>query len=55
MPARALFSTLLEGVTSVSGLCGYNTVTGEAWKGCPKAASGNYERGHEKAIKDLIP
>jgi hypothetical protein len=52
LPARALFTTLLMGVNTVSGLCGYDTVTGEAWKGCPKAASGNYERGHEKALKD---
>ena len=51
LPARALFTTLLKGVSTVSGICGYNTVTGEAWKGCPEAVSGNYERGYEKAIK----
>lgn len=36
----------------MSGLCGYRTVTGEAWKGCPLAASGNYERGYEKSLKE---
>jgi len=52
LPARAIFSTLLKGISTVSGLCGYQTVTGEPWRGCPLATSGNYERGHEKAIKD---
>lgn len=52
LPARAIFTTLLKGISTVSGICGYQTVTGEAWKGCPMAASGNYERGHEKALVD---
>lgn len=55
MPARAFFKTVLMGISSVSDICGYPTVTGEAWKGCPKAASGNYERGYEKGIDALIP
>lgn len=54
LPARALFKTLLMGVSTVSGLCGYQTVTSAAWKGCPKATSGNYERGHEKGINVLV-
>jgi hypothetical protein len=54
LPARALFTTLLMGVRTVSGICGYDSVTGEAWKGCPKAASGNYERGCEKASKETL-
>jgi hypothetical protein len=52
LPARALFTTLLRGINTVSDVCGYATVTGEAWKGCPKATSGNYERGHAKAVKE---
>ncbi len=55
LPARALFKTLLMGVNTVSGICGYQVVTGEAWKGCPQAASGNYERGYEKGIQALVP
>jgi hypothetical protein len=54
LPARALFKTLLMGVSTVSGICGYGTATGKAWKGCPKAESGNYERGCEKGINALI-
>jgi len=55
LPARALFKTLLMGVSTVSGLCAYHTVTGNAWKGCPLANTGNYERGQEKGINALIP
>lgn len=55
LPARALFKTLLMGISTVSGLCAYQTVTGAAWKGCPMAASGNYERGCEKGIEALVP
>lgn len=55
LPARALLKTLLMGLRTVSGICGYHTVTGEAWKGCAKAGSGNYERGCEKGIEALVP
>jgi uncharacterized protein YbjQ (UPF0145 family) len=55
LPARAFFKTFMMGVSTVSGLCNYHTVTGTAWKGCPKANSGNYERAHEKGIAALIP
>jgi hypothetical protein len=53
LPARAIFKTLLMGVSTVSGICGYSAVTGTAWKGCPKATSGNYERGYDKGISAL--
>jgi hypothetical protein len=55
MPARALLLTLLKRVPTVAGLCGYGKVTSDAWKGCPKAASGSYEKGHKKGIAALIP
>ena len=55
MPARAFFKTVLMGISSLSDICCYRTVTGEAWKGCPKANSGNYERGYEMGISALIP
>jgi hypothetical protein len=29
-------------------------VTGEAWKGCPKGASGNYKRGFDKGLDSLF-
>lgn len=54
LPARALFKTLLMGVSTTSGICAYDKAIGKAWQGCPKAASGNYERGFEKGINALI-
>ncbi len=55
LPARALFKRLLKTIPSVSEICGYDTVTSEAWRGCSKAGSGYYERGHGKGIDALIP
>lgn len=55
LPARTAFLCLLKQITTVSGLCGYDAVTSEAWQGCPKARSGNYERGHQKGLTALIP
>jgi hypothetical protein len=55
LPARTAFLCLLKQIPTVSGLCGYDSVTAEAWQGCPKAQSGNYERGHQKGITALIP
>ena len=37
----------------MSGICRYDKVTVDAWKGCPFAHSGNYERGHEKAVREF--
>ena len=54
LPGRILIRTVLAGITSLSDICSYDTVTGEAWKGCPKAASGNYKRGCNKGIDALI-
>ena len=51
LPARALFTYVVRGIDNVSGICGYGTPGSGIWKGCPKAESGNYERGHEKALK----
>jgi hypothetical protein len=54
LPARAVFMSLLKRITTVAGICGYDTVTSEAWKGCPKAKSGCYEKGHQKGIAAII-
>ncbi len=55
LPARALLLTLLRRIPTVAGICGYTSVTSEGWKGCPKATSGNYEKGHKLGIAALIP
>lgn len=54
MPARILFRTVFTGISSLSDICSYDAVTSGAWKGCPKAASGNYQRGHKKGLDALI-
>jgi len=54
MPARILFRNVFAGITSLSNICSFDTVTSDAWKGCPKASSGNYERGCKKNITALF-
>lgn len=54
LPARTLLSCVLDKITTTAGLCGYDRVTSDAWKGCPKANSGRYEKGREKGIHALI-
>lgn len=55
LPARIVLATLLKRISSVAGICDFGPVTAEAWKGCPKAASGNYQRGCKKGLNALIP
>jgi hypothetical protein len=55
LPARTLFSSVLKRISSVAGICGYDRATSDAWRGCPKAKSGFYEKGHKLGIKALVP
>ena len=55
MPARIALGRLLNAIPTVAGICGYDTVAAEAWRGCPLAKSGHYEKGHAKGIRALIP
>jgi len=55
LPARVLFMRLLKEIPSSSGICSFDTVTSEAWRGCSKAGKGYYERGREKGIGAIIP
>ena len=55
LTARILFNRLLDRITTVSGICGYDTVTSDTWKGCPKAKGESYEKAREKGINALIP
>jgi hypothetical protein len=55
LPARTVFLCLLRQITTVSGICGYDRVTSEGWKGCPKAKSGCYEKGHQQGIAAIVP
>jgi hypothetical protein len=55
LPARGVFLSVLKRIPTVAGLCAYDKVTSEAWKGCAKAKSGFYEKGVKKGITALIP
>ncbi|MEM2885338.1 MAG: hypothetical protein QXF24_04535 [Thermoproteota archaeon] len=54
--ARILFNRLLDRIETVSGICCYDSSGSgsDAWKGCPMARSGNYERGRKAGINAII-
>jgi hypothetical protein len=54
-PAVDLFERLLAKVTTAKGICGYETVTSDRWRGCPRADSGDYEKGRAMGIGAVIP
>lgn len=55
LPARILLTSLIKHIAKASGICGYDTVTSDDWRGCPKAKSGFYEKGRKQGIKAIIP
>ncbi|MFP4026283.1 MAG: hypothetical protein ACLFWL_00640 [Candidatus Brocadiia bacterium] len=55
LPARIIFTRAFDRIESVDGICRYDSVTSEAWEGCPRAKSRCYEAGHAKGIEALIP
>jgi len=55
LPARIILNRLLETIQNVSGICRCPSPTSAAWQGCPKANSGNYEKGRGKGIEAIIP
>ena len=54
-PARELLDRLVKTVPSAEGVCGYAEVTSEIWRGCERARSGFYEKGHANGVKAVIP
>ena len=55
LPARTLLKTAIKAIPTVAGVCGYDTVTSEAWRGCAKAKSGCYEKGRQRGVEAIIP
>ena len=55
LPARTLLLRVLSRIASVAGICGYETVTSDAWRGCAKWQCGAYEQGRERGIEAFIP
>lgn len=54
-PAMDLIERLLTNITQARGICAYETVTSDTWRGCELANSGNYEKGRAAGIKAIIP
>ena len=54
-PAIDMFERLLAKVPTTKGICGYETATAETWQGCPRATSGDYEKGYALGIGAIIP
>ena len=54
-PAIDIFERLLVNVPTATGVCGYEAVTSDTWRGCPHAGSGDYKKGHALGIKAIIP
>jgi hypothetical protein len=54
-PAVDMFERLLANIPAAKGVCGYETVTSDAWRGCPRAAGGDYEKGLTMGIGAVIP
>lgn len=54
-PAIDMIQRLLTNIPTAKGICGYETVTSQTWRGCPRAGSGHYERGHALGIQAIIP
>lgn len=55
MPARSLLYRIQNHLKTVDGVCGFEKCSTCAWKGCPKANAGFYERGNKINIDDIIP
>ena len=54
LSARILFCRLLDRIPTAAGICDFGAATSDAWKGCPKAKSGCYEKGCRKGIAAII-
>jgi len=55
LPARIILHRLWDRIENVSGICGYDETAPEAWKGCPKARSGLYEKGRKLCLSFAVP
>lgn len=54
-PAIDLFERLLTNIPTGRGICGYETTTADAWRGCSRAGSGCYEKGHALGLAAILP
>lgn len=54
LPARTLLHRVRKAIPTVQGVCGCEQPAAEGWRGCPRAASGSYERGHALGLACLV-
>lgn len=54
-PGIDLFERLLANVPTARGICGYEHSTSDTWRGCARAASGDYEKGCKLGLSALLP
>ncbi len=52
-PAIDLFDRLLAKIPTARGICGYDAVTGDAWRGCARASGGFYEKGRAMGVRAI--
>ena len=55
LPARIILHRIWDRIGSVSGICDSEEITSDAFKGCPKAGSGFYEKGREISLLYAVP
>ncbi|MBT4503270.1 MAG: hypothetical protein HOC74_36410 [Gemmatimonadetes bacterium] len=53
-PAVELFERLFREVPESRGICGYDGVTADHWRGCDRAESGAYERGIAAGLQQIV-
>jgi len=54
-PADELFLRLLASIPTAEGICTYDDVTSETWKGLPREYAASYAAGHALGIDAIIP
>lgn len=54
-PAIDMVARLLTNVPTARGICAYEKTTSDTWRGCPRANSGDYEKGHKLGIQAILP
>lgn len=54
-PVLELFERVFGEIGSTRGICGYDEVTAEHWRGCPEAESGSYEKGIAAGLGEIVP
>lgn len=54
-PAVDMFERVLTNIPASQGICGDKAAASPTWRGCAKAASGAYEKGHAAGINAILP